>query len=75
MSYPSGGELLDEGIHVCTNLTTRRDSDRKKGIDSTERAAIMDFLPLDCVGKLIACMTCCIPQIGAGARVSDSNIE
>ena len=33
------------------------------------------FLPLDCVGEVFSYMACCIPQIGAGARVDDDNVE
>ena len=33
------------------------------------------FLPLDCVGEVFSYMACCIPQIGAGARVDDCNVE
>ena len=75
MLYPSDGELLDEGMHVCTNVTTCRHSERKEGVGSGERAPILVFLPLDCVGEVFSYMTCCIPQIGAGARVDDCNVE
>ena len=33
------------------------------------------FLPLDCVGELFPYMTYNIPQIGAGERVNNGNIE
>ena len=33
------------------------------------------FLPLDCVGEVFSYMACCIPHIGAGARVDDCNVE
>ena len=35
----------------------------------------MFFLPLDCVGEVFSYMACGIPQIGAGARVGDCNVE
>ena len=35
---------------------------------------MLRFLPLDCVGEVFSCMMCCIPQIGAGARVDDCNV-
>ena len=73
--YPSVGELLDEGMHVRANFTTCRHSERKDGVGSGERAPILVFLPLDCVGEVFSCVACCIPQIGAGARVNDGNVE
>ena len=75
MLYPSDGELLDEGMHVWANVTTCRHSERKEGVGSGERAPIPVFLPLDCVGEVFSYMTCCIPQIGTGARVDDCNVE
>ena len=54
MLYPYDGELLDEGMHVTANLTTRRHSERKEGVDSGERAVILVFLPLDCVGEVFS---------------------
>ena len=33
------------------------------------------FLPLDCVNVKFSYMACCIPQMGAGARVDDGNAE
>ena len=33
------------------------------------------FLPLDCVGEVFSYMAGCTPQIGAGARVDDGNVE
>ena len=33
------------------------------------------FIPVDCVGERFSYMACCIPQIGAGARVDDGNVE
>ena len=75
MLYPSDGELLDEGMHVGANVTTCRHSERKEGVGSGERAPILGFLPHDCVGEVFSYMACCIPQIGAGARVDDCNVE
>ena len=59
----SDGELLDEGMHVQANVTTCRHSERKEGVGSGERAPILVFLPLDCVGEVFSYMACCIPQI------------
>ena len=73
--YPSDGEILDGGMHVLANLTTRRHSERKEGVGSGERALILDFQSLDCVGEVFSCMACCILQIGAGARVTDGHVE
>ena len=73
--YPSDDELLDEGMHVWANLTTRRHSEIKDGVGSGERAPILVFFPLDCVGEVFSCMACCILQIGDGARVDDSKFE
>ena len=42
---------------------------------SGERAPILVFLPLDCVGDVFSYMACCIPQIGAGARFDNGNVE
>ena len=75
MLYSSNDELLDGGMHVSANLTTRRHSERKEGVGSEERAPILIFVPLDCVGEFVSCITCCILQIGAGARVNDGNVE
>ena len=75
MLYPSDGELLDEGTHVRANLTTCQHSERKEGVGSGERAPILVLLPRDCVGEVFSYMACCIPQIGAGARVGDGNVE
>ena len=33
------------------------------------------FFPLDYVGEEFSCMACCIPQVGAGARVNDGIVE
>ena len=71
--YPSDGELLDEGMHDRANLTTSRHSERKEGVGSGERASILVFLQLDCVGEMFSYMACCTPQIRAGARVDDGN--
>ena len=50
-------------------------SERKEGVGSGERAPILVFLPLDSVGEAFSYMACFIPQIGAGARVDDCNVE
>ena len=71
--YPSEGELLDEGMQA--NVATCRHSERKEGVGSGERAPILVFLPLDCVGEVFSYMVCCVPQIGAGARVDVGNVE
>ena len=47
----------------------------KERVGSAERASILVFLPLDCVGNVIYCMTCNILQIRAGARTNVGNIE
>ena len=44
-------------------------------VGSGERAPILVFLPLDYVGEVFSYMACCIPQIGASARVDDGNVE
>ena len=75
MLYPLNGELLDEGMRVSANLPTHQCSERKKGVDRGERAPILVFLPLNCVGEVFSCMTCCILQIRPGARVNDGNVQ
>ena len=65
-------------MRACTSEPTSPHvdtSERKEGVGSGERAPILVFLPLDCVGEVFSYMTCCIPQIGAGARVDDGNVE
>ena len=69
--HPSDGELLDEGMHILADLVTSRHSERKEGVGSGERV----FLLLDCIGEVFSYMACCIPQIGAGARVDDGIVE
>ena len=71
----SDGELLDEGMHVWANLTSSRHSERREGVGIGERASILIFLPLDCVGEVFSYMACYITQIGAGAKVDDGNVE
>ena len=73
--YPSDDELLDEYMHVRANLITCRNSQRKEGVGSGEQDPVLVFLPLDCVGRMFSSMACCIPQIGAGTRVDDGNVE
>ena len=75
MLYPSDGELLDEGMQVWANLTTCRHSERKEGVGSGERAPILVFLPLDSVGEVFSYVACCVPEIGADARVDDGDVE
>ena len=75
MLYPSDGDLLDESMPVRANLTICRHSERKKGVGRGERAPILVFLPLDCVGEVFSYVACCIPQIRADARVDDGNAE
>ena len=58
MLYPSDGELLDEGMHVRANVTTCRHSERKEEVGSGERAPILVFLPLDCVGEVLCVCVC-----------------
>ena len=53
----------------------KSNSERKEGVGSGERAPILVFLPLDCVDEVFSYMACCIPQIGAGARVDDGDVE
>ena len=63
-------------MRACTSEpTSPRHSERKVGVGSGERAPILVFLPLDCVGEVFSYMAYCIPQIGAGARVDDGNVE
>ena len=64
-----------EGVHVWTNLTTCRHSERKEGVGSGERALILVFFPLDYASEVFSYMACCIPLIGAGARVDNGNVE
>ena len=73
--YPFDGELLYERTHVWSNLTTRRDSEREERVGSGERAPILVFLSLGCVGEMFSCMACCLLRFGAGARVNDGNVE
>ena len=62
---------------ACTSepTSTCRHIKRKEGVGGGERAPILVFLPLDCIGEVFSYMACCIPQIGAGARVDDGNVE
>ena len=66
-------------MKACTSerakFTTRRHSERKERVGSGERAPILVFRPLDCVGEVCSCMVCCIPQIGAGGRFDDGTVE
>ena len=75
MLYPSDGEFLNEGMRVWANLSKRRHSERKKGVVSGEQSPILVALRLAYVRKVFFCMPRCIFQIGAGAKVSDGNIE
>ena len=52
-----------------------RRSEREEGVGSGERAPILVFLSLDCIGEVYSYIACCISEIGAGARVNDGNIE
>ena len=70
MLYPSDGDLLDKGMHIRANLTTRLHSERKEGVRSRERALIFVFFSLDCVGEVFSCMACCILQIKTGATIN-----
>ena len=54
---------------------TRRQSERNEEGGSEERAPILVFLPLDCVGEVFSCIVYFILQIGAGARVTDGDVE
>ena len=47
-------KLFNEGMHVWANLITRRHSKRKTRVGSGERASILVFLPLACVGKVFS---------------------
>ena len=65
-------------MRACTSEPTSPQVDiarGRKGVGSGERAPIVVFLLLDCVGEVFSYMACCIPQIGAGARVDDGNVE
>ena len=63
-------------MRACaSNLTTRRHSEMKEGVGSGERAPMLVLLLLECVGKVLSCMVCCILQIGPGARVNDGDVE
>ena len=66
-------------IRACTSEPTSphtcRHSERKEGVGSGERAPILVFLPLDCVGEVFSYVAYCIPQIGAGTRVDDGYVE
>ena len=68
--YPSDGELLNEGMHILASFTTHRPGEKKRGVNSGERAPIPVFLTLDYVREVVSCIACCIFQIGAGARVN-----
>ena len=36
---------------------------------------ILVFLPLDSVGEVFSYVACCVPEIGADARVDDGDVE
>ena len=59
---------------IVERLTCRQ-RERKAGVGSEERASVLVFLPLDCVGEVSSYMACCSFQIGTGARVDDGNVE
>ena len=44
-------------------------------LGSGERAPILVFLPLDSVGEVFSYVACCVPEIGADARVDDGDVE
>ena len=60
---------------VSEPTSTCRHSERKEGVSGGQRAPIHVFFPLDCIGVVLSYMACCIPQIGADARVDDGNVE
>ena len=62
-------------MRACTSEPTSPHGERKERVGSGERAPTLVFLPLDCVGEVFSYMACCIPQIGAGARVGEGNVE
>ena len=65
-------------MRACTSEPTSPHVDIARGrreVGGGKRAPVLVFLPLDCVGEVFSYMACCIPQIGAGARVDDGNVE
>ena len=58
MSNASVGQFFDEGVYVWAELTTRRHSERKEGVGIGERAPILIFLLLNCVGEVFPGLPC-----------------
>ena len=61
-------------MHVWTELTTRRHSERKEIVSREERAMILVFLPLNCVGEVFSSLSCRALQVAADERVDDCEI-
>ena len=61
--------------YTFESASPRQQSERKESVGSAERASILVFLPLDCVGNVVFCMACYILQIRAGARANVGNVE
>ena len=68
------GQFFDEGVYVWAELTTRRYSERKEGVGSGERAPILVFLSLNCVGEVFPSLPCRTLEVAADARVDDCEI-
>ena len=62
---------MDVGVYAWTEFTTRRHSERKEGVGSGERAPILVFLPLNCVGEVFPSLPSRTLEVAAGARVDD----
>ena len=54
-------------MRACTSEPTSPQVDIARGR--------REYLPLDCVGEVFSYMAFCIPQIEAGARIDDGNVE
>ena len=67
-------QFFDEGVYVWTELTVRRHSERKEGACSGERAPILGFLPLNCVGEVFPSLPCRTLEAAADTRVDDCEI-
>ena len=67
-------QFFNERVRIWTELTTRRYSERKEVVGSGERASILVFLPLNCVGEVLSSLPCRTIEVAADARVYDGEI-
>ena len=68
------GQFFDEGVHVWTELATRRHSERKERVGNAEQAPILVSLLLNCIGEVFPSLPCRTLEVAADARVDDCEI-